>query len=77
MFDLIGPVIELVWPLIVIVFGFIGVFVWGRKKKKEGVEEEKERSRKVVNKVQKEMNKETQKPVTKEELQKRLKDGTF
>ena len=77
MFDLVGPVIELVWPLVVIVLAGIGVLFWSNKKKEEGIQEEKERSRKVVKKVQDDMNKETQKNTTPEDTQKRLKDGTF
>lgn len=77
MIDLVVNIVQLIWPLIVMALGLIGVLFYGSKKKKQGVAEEKERSRRIVKKVQDEMDKETSKPRDSNETQKRLRDGTF
>ncbi len=65
------------WPFIAAAGGLIAFFVWGQKKKHEGVQEEKARTKAVVDQVQAEMDSKLVKSPTTQETIDRLNEGNF
>lgn len=71
---LLSPLGKVLSLVLAVLAAFGTVYIRGRQ---EGSEAERERSQKIVKKVQGKMDKETEKTVTDTDVQDRLKDGTF